>query len=149
MLAVPHIYPPPQKKRTMSWDSGWGDGYVAGAVLGREEPSSLLGRKGYGSGRKRGRGVGLVIGAQDRYTVPAASLDDLQPRRANRRGLGCGAPEGDSSGPTTRRGLGQVLGRTRAEDRPRGQVQRKHLGRRRRTAERRCPGNRTALRTAS
>lgn len=43
----------------------------------------------------------------------------------------------------------EVPGRTRAEDRPRGQVQRKHLGRRRRTAERRCPGNRTALRTAS
>lgn len=77
----------------MSWDSGWGDGYVAGAVLGREEPSSFTGRKGRGSGRRRGKGVGLVIGAQGRYTVPAASLDDLQPRRANGRGLGCGCSE--------------------------------------------------------
>lgn len=92
-----------------------------------------------------------------RATLPAASLSDLQPRRASGRGLGCecelqearGAREGLSSGPTAAQGLGQVLGPTRAKDCPRGRAQRKHLGRRRRAFERRCPGNRTALGTAS
>lgn len=146
----------PQKNSVL--DSAWGNRYFARAVLGRQgravEPCR---RKGHRSGRRRDKGVGLVIRTPGGYTLPAASLHDLQPRRASWRGLGCGcvlgeacgAGEGGSSGPTTGQGLGQVLGRTRAEDRPRGQVQRKHLGRRRRTAERCCPGNRTALRTAS
>lgn len=59
-------------------------------------------------------------------TLPAASLSDLQPRRASRRGLGCGrelreargAEKGLSSSPTAAQGLGQVLGPTRAKDRP-------------------------------
>lgn len=115
MLAVPHISPPKN------------------SVLGLWMVGRLCRRSSSGQGRavephrkegtrvreERGKGVGLVIGAQGRYTVPSASLDDLQPRRANRRGLGCGcvlgeaggAGEGDYSGRTTGRGTWTDAGR--------------------------------------
>lgn len=158
-LHLPH-------KRTASWGSGCQAAGSARVVLGKEEPSSLRGGNGAGQ-RGDGQGCGFAMGAlgggpripaggQSERFQPPLSMTSSREGRA-----GEGGAAGASSGKPTlpergfqkaRRpagGLGQILGRTRAEDRPRGRAQRKHLGRRRRAAERRCPGNRTALSTAS
>lgn len=162
---------PIHPKRIMSWDAGRDAAGSAGAMLGREEPSSLQGGSGAGQ-RRDGQGCGLVMrgrggtalggirlipaGWQSARFQPPGWVTSIREGRAG-GGWAAGASSGKPTGPgrgfqvvrRPARGLGQVLGRTWVEDRPRGRAQRKHLGRRRRAAERCCAGNRTALRTAS
>lgn len=104
-------------KRIVSWVSGCDAAGSAGAILGKEEPSSLRGGRGAGQGGD-GQGCRLVIGDSGRQsshpsrwaerTLPAASLGDLHPRRAS-GGWGWGGAGRRVRAPGSPRGPGGAL----------------------------------------